>query len=334
MTPRIQDFKFSDYIRAAGLGRALQTREIPGGGRVGALYLDQAWLDTKNWFPITNEAATAHDFFGILSREKTDYLYRPETFAALAARAPELTQDAPYERALAFGNQSNHWHFIFDCLPRLVFAFEGGDPNIPLLVGSAHGPRQQSIVTRLYEMRGLQPPPVHVLPDGIAAVRRTLFPGRIDIKSGVALWERLLLPADVRPATRDLFVRRGKVDRRRMLNEDEAAAHFSRKGFEVIDAGQLDFFEQVELFRSARTVIAPHGAALSNIVFAPPGGVLIELVTGVEQPFYAQLAAAKNWRRSVVRDPNPTPASHHHEDFSVPLADIERVLTEAYATFF
>jgi len=39
----------------------------------------------------------------------------------------------------------------------------------------------------------------------------------------------------------------------------------------------MSFAEQVQTFRNADIVVAPHGAAATNMVFAPAGATLIEL---------------------------------------------------------
>jgi capsular polysaccharide biosynthesis protein len=48
-------------------------------------------------------------------------------------------------------------------------------------------------------------------------------------------------------------------------------------GFDVIDPGELSFREQVELFSQASVVIAPHGAALANLVFCRPATRILEI---------------------------------------------------------
>jgi capsular polysaccharide biosynthesis protein len=49
--------------------------------------------------------------------------------------------------------------------------------------------------------------------------------------------------------------------------------------------------EQIEAFSTARLIVAPHGAALANLVFAGSGAAVIELFpAGYARPDYWKLA--------------------------------------------
>ena len=41
---------------------------------------------------------------------------------------------------------------------------------------------------------------------------------------------------------------------------------------------KLDFSEQIHLFKNAKIIIGPHGAAFTNIIFSNPGLKIIELI--------------------------------------------------------
>jgi capsular polysaccharide biosynthesis protein len=71
---------------------------------------------------------------------------------------------------------------------------------------------------------------------------------------------------------RRLYVsRRGA---RRILNEDELIAALEPLGFEVARPDELDLPTQVALFSEATIIVGPHGAGLTNMVFARSGAVL------------------------------------------------------------
>lgn len=84
---------------------------------------------------------------------------------------------------------------------------------------------------------------------------------------------------DEAPAGDLLFVSRHDARVRRLLNEDELFAALQPLGFESILPGALPVREQIRRFSRARVIVGAHGAALGNMVFAPPGIHLIELTT-------------------------------------------------------
>ena len=52
----------------------------------------------------------------------------------------------------------------------------------------------------------------------------------------------------------------------------------------------LEFRDQVALFRDAETVVAPHGGGLTNLVFCDPGTKVIELFPAANIDLYYRLA--------------------------------------------
>ncbi len=73
-----------------------------------------------------------------------------------------------------------------------------------------------------------------------------------------------------------------------MANEEQVWALLRSRGFEMVDPGSLSFDEQIATFAEAETIVAPHGGALTNMVFAT-GATVIELFEpGYVNPcFYA-----------------------------------------------
>lgn len=77
--------------------------------------------------------------------------------------------------------------------------------------------------------------------------------------------------------TRRLFVSRGDARKRRLKNEDEILARLDRFDFEFVTPGRLSVADQIALFSDAEIVVGPHGAGLTNLIFMPEGGSVIEI---------------------------------------------------------
>ena len=75
---------------------------------------------------------------------------------------------------------------------------------------------------------------------------------------------------------RRLFIPR-KNWGRGLSNESEITRLAVSEGFELVDPGALTFAEQVRVFEEAEAVVAVHGAALTNILFAPPGCRVVDI---------------------------------------------------------
>lgn len=79
---------------------------------------------------------------------------------------------------------------------------------------------------------------------------------------------------------RKLFITRGDARLRRLTNEVDVARALDPLGFEMFEPLGGNHPEQVERFRTAHTVVAVHGAALTNLLFCRPGTRVIELFPG------------------------------------------------------
>lgn len=83
------------------------------------------------------------------------------------------------------------------------------------------------------------------------------------------------------PARRRIYISRAKASRRRVENENDVLPVLREHGFDILCCEDLPLANQVLTFSRARVVIGPHGAGLTNILYAPPGARVGEFL-GVE----------------------------------------------------
>jgi hypothetical protein len=91
-------------------------------------------------------------------------------------------------------------------------------------------------------------------------------------------WLRERLGVEGKPAgRRRLWISRSRARWRRVVNEEELLPVLERAGFERIELERLAFREQVELLSQAGAVAGPHGAGMTDLLFAPRGIRVLEL---------------------------------------------------------
>lgn len=83
-------------------------------------------------------------------------------------------------------------------------------------------------------------------------------------------------PSESRP--RKVYIRRGAVRWRQAVNEEDIVAALQKNGFSCISLEGMSLDEQASIFASAEVIVAPHGAALANLVFAQEGVRVIEIM--------------------------------------------------------
>lgn len=173
--------------------------------------------------------------------------------------------------------QGNYHHWLVEVLPRLRAALE--EPALaaaPVLV-PADGPAFQR---EALDLLGVDPARRLPFDGGEWDVERLYVPSPGSFAPHELRWvrARALAGLEAPPGAAGLlYVTRADATTRRVLNEAEVVGALQARGFEVVSLTGMPFREQVRRFAGARVVVGPHGAGLTNVLFAPPGAALVEL---------------------------------------------------------
>ena len=85
------------------------------------------------------------------------------------------------------------------------------------------------------------------------------------------------LPGQLGAGHRKLFISR-KGTTRDLSDSRELEQTLASEGWEVIEPGSLSFREQIAIFRQARIIAGIHGAGMTNLIWAPQGTRVVELM--------------------------------------------------------
>lgn len=131
-----------------------------------------------------------------------------------------------------------------------------------------------------------------------------------------------------------IYISRRHATKRRIANEDEVGQVLSRFGFQTIYAEELSFAQQVKICSRARCLVSNHGAGLTNMLFMPENGSVLELrhQTDSVNNCYFTLASALNLNyfyqpcRPVSDGPDP-----HSADLIVDPKQLEAILSKQFS---
>ncbi len=76
---------------------------------------------------------------------------------------------------------------------------------------------------------------------------------------------------------RKIYVSRKLANNRFVINEKELVTLLANQGFETVYWEQLAFSDQVALMNETKCFVSIHGAGLTNLMFMPAGGCVLEL---------------------------------------------------------
>lgn len=231
------------------------------------------------------------------------------------------------------GSRPLHYHWLVDCLPRLLTISQ--QPSLSamrLVVGTDISAAQLECLAMLGigESRLLRLAPDEACRFDTLWVP-SLWSDEFHLHPAALLWlrrsllGRAALPHD---GTR-LFVSRRDAASRHIVNEDEVAAVLARHGFRTILAGRMSFAEQIALFSRAQFVVGGTGSGLSNIVLAPTDATYVELHNFERGAEFIRLLAAQLGQRyeRVTGTAEPDDAkSPHNWDYRINAAQLEAAL--------
>ena len=235
---------------------------------------------------------------------------------------------------------TGYFHWLTDALTRLLVARDQLDEVTLLLPAElatrdfvkssleAFGVKQMDSVRagEFVECRSLLLP-THTAPSGhfrdetIHAVRSTLLSAFGD-HNYAGEGERI-------------YISRSVAGRRRIIDEEQLMPVLKSFDFQIVRAEDLSFAAQVSLFSRARYVVSNHGAGLTNMLFMPAGGSVLELrhaADYVNNCYFIMASALKlNYYYQLCR-PGTVQADPHAADLLVSVAELTNNLAQLVAT--
>ena len=215
---------------------------------------------------------------------------------------------------LSCGHDANYFHWLVECLPKLVLIDHLNlYKDAPLLIPTD---LHKNLMAALEKVNVNNRPVICIEPNSPCAVERLIFlsalsrvvdryEGRPAFDVDIVLSHKWIskvserLKKDLQPGwkpSRKLFLTRRK-GLRILGNLEEIEQLVSAHGFEIVDLNGMSLDAQIELFSQASLIVAPTGAALTNMLFCQPGTKVIIFMSNHEVTnyyFWSNLGAIAN----------------------------------------
>ncbi|MCH1429581.1 MAG: DUF563 domain-containing protein [Chlamydiales bacterium] len=192
---------------------------------------------------------------------------------------------------IASGSPNSYYHWMLEVLPRLELLRLSGLTYDSLYVPELRYPFQKATLAslKIAEDKLIEADKrTHIQADHLII---TSLP-TLAIEKGREAYRSMALPSWVVSFLREhflaspteegsqdlkIYISREKAQKRRILNEKELIASLKTRGFSVLCLEDLKVEEQAALFNRASLIVAPHGAGLTNLVFAHENTKVIEI---------------------------------------------------------
>ncbi len=224
----------------------------------------------------------------------------PNWAAHLRARPHRLRTlgaDRPYFNLMAPIPARGHiFHWLFESVvPLLAFLENGGrDLGMGLIVNAKPSGIQQVTLDFLkarYKIDSIEPMSAGDalrVPELRAAVALPYAPLALRPPAGIAMLtefgEFIAGDAPANGLPKRVYISRRDARLRRVSNEDSILPILEKRGFKCVTLAGMPMAQQVQIFRQAEAVVAPHGAGLTHTVWCAPGTKIIEFIPGLGGP--------------------------------------------------
>jgi capsular polysaccharide biosynthesis protein len=231
------------------------------------------------------------------------YLQNDSSFIAASTQAGKAISSAALEgdaidRALVLGDCANYYHWLIDDLPNFGL-LKQRDLAGPILFGHhILGFHFESFAKlgldpdRLHYVEFLTRRPVRDLtvfhrPQTKMSMTQLMSGVVPAITSRRAEWLRSTFsPPELKRGNKRIYISRAGAPHRSLSNEPQILDLLEQRGFECYPLGSMSLADQTMLFSQAEIAIGPHGAGFANMVFAPRGAKILELIPNDDLPPY------------------------------------------------
>jgi len=241
------------------------------------------WLrgDRASWF-LTKDHVFLNNNTAWLDRQALLPGLSPDKRFGLVCSSNPGNHAKVAQPVIFIGSRANYYHFIVDFLPYLILADQVPElAGLPFLLQVTTSYQEQFMdMLGIPRQRGMLLAPNEEGSTALVDLDDVVLPAPLPFPVRLELVRKTLSRADGNCGQRKLFIARGNPSAvaTRLRNEADVAVFLERHGFETVYLDNSSALAQVDLFGQARCIVAAHGAALANCVFAPKQCRVIELM--------------------------------------------------------
>ena len=229
------------------------------------------FLDSHNYFPITENFYTFSDFFSWGTSLKYENFYS-KNFEEKYNENINNFKSLSNVFVLGSSSADNYYRNIVTFLPRLFFNKE---KKIKLALHRNSSNKFRNLIIFLCEKMNVEVQLIY-LDDGFYKFLNSRIPQFLSQKESIEILNTLKTKNKIIKGEK-FFISRQNCGARNLINESDVGKKLKDYGYQIVDLNDMDILEQIRMFSRADSIISPAGSGLTNIVFCNPGTKIIEI---------------------------------------------------------
>ncbi len=232
------------------------------------------FITTDRFLPICSDSfCTSTDLFGFYEDIKYEHLLTNEFHEKILNQNKEIQT---IQNSFILGSTGNYYHDLIDCYSR-IFSYNKNlslNKNIDKIIISEINIK--NILEEILSILDIKIPVFCLKKDKIYKFENSIITANRNIYKIIKLYRKFFASNQIKPS-KNLFISKRDSFNRNIINEKDLLNFLKNYNFEIQTLSKKSFTEQKELFASSKFIVTMHGAALTNLLFAPSGSTIIEI---------------------------------------------------------
>ena len=286
--------------------------------------IKKIYLYSYLWTVITNDYYIFKDFERVYSnlKHQLHIIERQDELKNKLRLANEIKGNY-----FLLGGENNYWHLLIDYLPRLICLKEINLNNTLILINSDILDKFQLFILKILEQLNLK----NVKFMKINRINRlykfeNLFiSSKPDVKFAYDFYNQTIGKFIDKKPLKNLYVKRGNVSNRKVINESDVEILLLKYNYEIIDCTNLSVDDQINKFSKAKNVIIVHGASITNLLFVPNNINVIEIRSNQDGEFSKKININNRFNLFLFEETEKI-GKKIRKDIIVNINELERII--------
>lgn len=232
------------------------------------------YITPDSFLPICSDSfSTSIELFGFYESVKYEHLFTNKFFEKILNQNKEIQI---LKNSFILGSTGNYYHDIIDCYSRIFsynknFSFNN---NIDKIIISETNIK--NILKEILSMLNIKIPVICLKKNKIYKFENSIITSNRNVYRTIKIYRKFFASNQINPS-KNLFISRRDSLNRKIINENDLLFFLKDYNFNVETLSKKSFKEQRELFASSKFIVTMHGAALTNLLFAPSGSTIVEI---------------------------------------------------------
>ena len=285
----MKEINFSDYNVKHNLNLIdIKLNNNNRESRISLTNIKKIYLYSYLWTVITNDYYLFKDFERVYSNltHQNHILDRQNDLKNKLRLINEIKGNY-----FLLGGENNYWHLLIDYLPRLICLKEINLNDTFILINDDILDKFQLFILKILDHMNLKNVKFIKINriNQLYKFENLFIPSRPSINFAYDFYDKMIGKFINKKPLKNLYIRRGNVSNRKVINETAVEKLLSKYDYEIINCEKLSVDDQIKTFSSAKNIIIVHGASLANLLFAPNNINVIEIRSNINGEFSTKL---------------------------------------------